>query len=110
MSVTPHPSTESTLTARYQTTIPAMVRESLGLSKGDRIRYSFSSDNQIVISRIDPAEEDPVIGNFLAFLSQDMETHPQRIQAIGSEVVDHIQSLVEGVDVDLDAPLLDEDE
>ena len=109
MSATPNPSTESTLTARYQTTIPAMVRDSLGLSKGDTIRYSFSSDNQIVISRVESAEEDPVIGDFLAFLARDMETNPQHIQAVSSNALHHVRSLVDGIEVDLEAPLLDED-
>ncbi|MGF1603960.1 MAG: type II toxin-antitoxin system PrlF family antitoxin [Thermosynechococcaceae cyanobacterium] len=48
MSATPPLSAESTLTARYQTTVPAFVRQSLGLEKCDRIRYSLSPDNQVV--------------------------------------------------------------
>jgi antitoxin PrlF len=51
-----------------------------------------------------------VLGKFLNFLAQDMEQNPQHIQAISSNLVSHVQSLVSGVDLDLDAPLVDEDE
>nr|WP_322742729.1 type II toxin-antitoxin system PrlF family antitoxin [Synechocystis salina] len=51
-----------------------------------------------------------MLGKFLAFLAQDMDKNPQHIQAVSSELVDRLQSLVSDVDVDLNAPLLDEDE
>ena len=111
MAATMAPCPESTLTDRYQTTIPDSVRKVLGLNKRDKICYNIQSDGKVWISRADGAEEnDPVLGKFLNFLAQDMEQNPQHIQAISSNLVNHVQSLVCGVDLDLDAPLLDEDE
>ncbi|WP_017651607.1 type II toxin-antitoxin system PrlF family antitoxin [Fortiea contorta] len=101
---------ESTLTDRYQTTIPEPVRKVLGLNKRDKICYTIESDGQVVISRAQEQESDPILAKFLNFLAQDMEKHPQHIQAISSGLVNRVQSLVSEVDINLDASLLDEDE
>lgn len=111
MAVTPYPCSESTLTDRYQTTVPEPVRKALNLNKRDKICYTIQPDGQVVISRTDQTEEsDPVLGRFLNFIAQDIEKNPQHLQAISSDLVSHAQSLVAGVDFDLDAPLPDEDE
>jgi antitoxin PrlF len=39
-----------------------------------------------------------------------MKDNPKHIQAIDSDLFVRAQTLVSGVDIDLDAPLLDEDE
>lgn len=104
------PCSESTLTQRYQTTIPAPVRKALGLSKNDKICYTIESDNRVVISRIEDTENDPVLGNFLNFLAKDMKDNPEHLGAVNSDVVNRARSLVSNIDIDLDAPLLEEDE
>ena len=104
------PFSESTLTDRYQTTIPAPVRKFLGLKKSDKICYTIQSDGQVVISSAEQTKSDPILGQFLNFLARDMEKNPQRLKAINSDLVNRVQSLVDGVDLDLDAPLSDEDE
>ena len=102
--------TESTLTDRYQTTVPDIVRKTLGLNKRDKIVYVINSDGTVTITRSATSESDPVIGKFLDFLAQDMEQNPQHIQPITSKTVEQIQFLVEDVEIDLDASLPDEDE
>ena len=101
---------ESTLTDRYQTTVPDVVRKALGLSKRDKICYVIHADGSIKISRSEEIESDPILSKFLAFLAQDMEQNPQQIQSIEGETIDEIKSLVADVEIDLDAPLSDEDE
>jgi antitoxin PrlF len=101
---------ESTLTDRYQTTIPDTVRKVLGLSKRDKICYTIESNGVVVISRADVPADDPVLGRFLSFLAQDMINNPQQIQPISSNLVDRMKSLLTNVEIDLDAPLADEDE
>jgi antitoxin PrlF len=101
---------ESTLTDRYQTTIPADVRKAIGLSKHDKICYTIQSDGQVLISRADQMESDPILGQFLNFLARDIEKNPQHLQAISSNLVSRVESLVSEVDLDLNAPLSDEDE
>ena len=100
---------ESRLTDRYQTTIPQNVRTTLGLTKGDKIHYTMESNGQVTMSRVEE-EEDPVIGNFLNFLAQDMSKNPQNIKPITSDLFNRMKSLTDGIEVDLDAPLSEEDE
>ena len=66
----------------------------------------------MTISRIKDEENksDPILDKFLDFLSGDMEQNPQNIKAIVLSDVDKIESLVGEMNVDLDAPLEDEEE
>jgi antitoxin PrlF len=104
--------TESTLTDRYQTTVPEIVRRALKLGKRDRIHYSIRPNGEVVITRAAQPEtnEDPVLGRFLAFLAQDIANHPEQVRAIDNGLVGRIQSLVGDIEVDLDAPLPAEQE
>lgn len=110
MAVTLGPCPESTLTNRYQTTVPDPVRKALGLNKRDKICYTIQPDGKVLISRADKTESDPILGEFLNFLARDIEKNPQHLQAISSGLVSRVQSLVSEVDLDLDASLSDEDE
>ncbi len=101
---------ESTLTDRYQTTVPDPIRKALGLNKRDRIAYTIEPDGKVTISRAQEPESDPILGKFLNFIARDIEQNPQHVMAITPDLVERIRSLVDGVDVDLDAPLTDEDE
>ena len=102
---------ESTLTDRYQTTVPETVRRALKLSKRDKLHYTIRSDGAVLITRAAEAgDDDPVLGQFLNFLVGDIARHPERVQAIDSLLLTRIQSLVSQVEVDLDAPLAADDE
>lgn len=102
---------ESTLTDRYQTTVPEMVRRSLRLGKRDKVHYSIRPNGEVVLSRAEVAEtDDPVLGHFLGFLSRDIAIHPERLQALDASFMQRLQSLTTGIEVDLDAPLSADDE
>jgi antitoxin PrlF len=102
---------ESTLTDRYQTTVPDPVRRALKLGKRDKIRYVVQSEGAVLMTRATPTEEDdPALGKFLDFLERDISEHPERVRAVGTKLAARIRSLVRGVHVDLDAPLPAEDE
>ena len=102
----PNSKIQSTLTARYQTTVPEPVRRALGLSKRDKLEFDIRSDGQVVIARARPhTKEDPVLGKFLTFLEDDMLRHPQRLKTIDPKLIARIHALVGDMDVDLDAPL-----
>lgn len=62
------------------------------------------------MSKVDQQENDPTLGKFLSFLAQDIEKNPTHIHPITSDLYNRAKSLVAGIDVDLDAPLSDEDE
>lgn len=102
---------ESTLTERYQTTVPATVRRALKLGKRDKIHYTIRPDGEVVLTRVDASEEnDPVLGQFLGFLARDIACHPERLQAVDASLVQRIHSLAGGIEVDLDTVLSADDE
>ena len=102
---------ESTLTDRYQTTVPETVRRALQLGKRDKIHYTIRPGGEVVLTRAESTvEDDPVLGQFLGFLARDIASHPERLQAIDASFVQRLQSLAGGIEVDLDAPLSAQDE
>ena len=102
---------ESTLTDRYQTTVPETVRRALHLGKRDKILYSIRESGEVVLSRSGGTEdEDPALVTFLSFLAKDMAQQPERLQVLDEAWVQHLQALVGHVKVDLDAALPLEDE
>ena len=100
---------ESTLTDRYQTTVPDTVRKALRLGRRDKIHYTIQPNGHVLIARSD-SEEDPALGGFLNFLAKDMIDHPHRIQAMDPKMIARIKKLTAGVKIDLNAPLAAEDE
>lgn len=102
---------ESTLTDRYQTTVPETVRRALRLNKRDKIHYRIRPEGEVVLTRVDTAEvDDPVLAQFLSFLARDIASHPERLQAVDTSFVQRLQSLTGNIEVDLDAPLSADDE
>jgi len=101
---------DSTLTNRYQTTVPNIIRKTLRLEKKDKIRYTVQPDGSVIMSRANQAENDPVLAKFLTFLADDISQNPQNVSAIDSNLLDRVRPLVSDVEIDLDSPLSDEDE
>lgn len=100
---------ESTLTDRYQTTVPDAVRRALRLGKRDRIRYLVQDNGSVVLQRAGE-EDDPVLGAFLDFLARNIAAHPQRVQAIDTGLAERMHALTQGIKVDLNAALDPSDE
>jgi len=102
---------ESTLTDRYQTTVPETVRRALGLGKRDKIQYTIHPGGEVVLTRAaSPGDDDPALGAFLNFLTRDIAAHPERLQAVDAALVERLRSLVGEVEVDLNAALSEDDE
>lgn len=102
---------ESTLTDRYQTTVPETVRRVLHLGKRDKIHYTIRPSGEVVLTRAEASEgDDPVLGQFLGFLARDISSNPDRLQAVDDSFVQRLKSLTSGIEVDLDAPLSAGDE
>jgi hypothetical protein len=59
--------------------------------------------------KTDPAETDPVMASFLAFMTQDMEDHPETIKPLSAARMRRIAELTKGIVVDLDEDLGDEE-
>lgn len=101
---------ESTLTDRYQTTILETVRKALHLGKRDKIHYVIQDNGNVLLTRAERINDDPVIGEFLSFIAKDIQKHPENVMAINKDLYNKIQALVSGSEVDLNKPLLNEDE
>jgi antitoxin PrlF len=94
----------STITAKGQTTVPKSVRQALGVDAGDQIAFRLEAGG-VTVHRVDEQHTDPAIGAFLQFLAKDMQDHPDRMQQFTPELLARASALVEGVEVDLDAPI-----
>ena len=54
-------------------------------------------------------EDDPVLGPFLALIAKDMAENPHKIRPLDENLMAEIAELTQGVEVDLDDDLGDED-
>ncbi|MEJ8321743.1 type II toxin-antitoxin system PrlF family antitoxin [Kosakonia sacchari] len=97
---------DSKLTERHQTTIPVSIRDALHLSGGDRIRYKLLSNGEVLITRYEEQQEDPVMQSFLNFIAQDISNNPQNIKQLD---LSRGFDLVAGMDVNLDDDIIDEE-
>lgn len=95
----------SSVTDRYQTTIPKGVRDALGIRRGDTIAYELAGNRAVLRRQAQDAAEDPALLGFLDLLERDIATHPDRLAPMPDALVDRARRLVGGVAVDLDAPL-----
>lgn len=97
---------ESTITAKGQTTVPKAVRQALGVDYGGRIAFFVDDQRRVYVEKAAEEASDPVVDHFLAFLAQDMATHPGKsIVALPASLRDRIVALTGNTDVDLDAEI-----
>ena len=85
--------TESTLTDRFQTTVPSVVRQALHLNKKDKIKFVIQPNGIVILSRVEPTERDPVVESFLAFVANDMQKHPEKLQGLTARMRDGVEVL-----------------
>jgi hypothetical protein len=100
---------ESTLTDRFQTTVPEPVRRVLRLGKRDRIRYLVMPDGSVTLQRA-AQNPDPVVGAFLEFLARDMRNRPDQLRALNPALRTRLNDIVGHIDVDLDEALTPDDD
>lgn len=100
----------STLTDRYQTTVPLGVRKQLKLNKGDKIRYCTEPSGRVYIEPMRADADDPALGAFLDLIEADITAHPERIRAFSGALQERLAALVGDVELDLDEALSPEDE
>ena len=94
----------STLTDRYQTTVPEAVRQTLNLQKRDRLAYTILESGDVLLSRVE-SRSDPAVGSFLQFLETQIIENPGRLQPITRSYLQQLDELLGDHDVDLDEAL-----
>lgn len=100
---------ESSVTDRYQTTVPSAVRTALGLGQRDKIAWTIAPGGKVEVGamREDAEHEDSALAAFLSLLGRDIATG--NLQSAGP-LFARMEALVGNARVDLDAPLPDEDD
>lgn len=98
-------SASSTLTSRFQTTVPEAVRKALNLDKSDKICYQIGSNGLVTLTKMAAQEEDPALSGFLSFLENDIRNNPGNIKSFSLESIRQAEALIAGVEIDLDEPL-----
>ena len=100
----------STLTDRYQTTVPEPVRRALALGKRDRIRFREDESGRIYLERVEDLDSDPALAPFLKLIEADLAARPDAISPLSADRVAQIDALLGDDDIDLDAAFVpDED-
>lgn len=97
---------EATLTDKYQNTVPTAVRKALHLRKRDKVAYVIRG-GKVILEKVVSEEDqvDPAVQAFLGLLEREMVANPQRLKPFGGETSHRATELVDGMDIDLDAPL-----
>lgn len=96
---------ESSLTDRYQTTIPEPVRKALGLAKRDKIKYEVLEGGQVLLTKAEEENFDPTVLAFLSFLEKQIINDPASLTPLTKEFFDEIDELTKGVEVDINERL-----
>lgn len=86
------------------------MRRALQLRKRDKIHYTIRPGGEVVLSRAEPTADDPMLGQFLRLLARDMASHPEHVRAVDAGLVQRLQALTCGIEVDLGAALAVDDE
>jgi antitoxin PrlF len=90
---------ESSLTDRYQTTVPARIRKLLGLNKRDKLEWILDESGGVRVSKSNPAElehSDSTIDAWLEFLAKDMANHPENLVPLTAEMYEDIVAELSG--------------
>lgn len=105
---------ESSLTDRYQTTVPARIRKLLGLNKRDKLEWILDESGGVRVGKKDPEaleHGDPTVDAWLDFLAKDMAEHPEHLIPLTAQMYEDIVAELSGergVGVDGLPPTLEE--
>ncbi len=99
LRVLPVPVIEGSTTQRSQTTIPAAVRDAIGLEPGGVVCYEALSDGSYrITTRPAPfTDRDPVMLAVLDYFEQDMLKHPEKIVLLSERLISRMQQATESV-------------
>jgi antitoxin PrlF len=95
---------ESTLTAKGQTTVPAAVRNALGVGYGDRVRWVLRGGEVVVVPVRDAEHPDPALDGLLALVERDVAAG-RNLAGLPADILAALREAARDVPVDLDEPL-----
>ena len=80
---------EAKITSKGQTTIPAEIREQLGLHTGDRVAFIETQEGFLMIPRNRPAES--LFGSLAEYAKPGTTLEDYR-RAVGEGISDHLEN------------------
>lgn len=96
----------SKLTSRSQTTLPPGVRQTLDVEPGEQLGYIIEGDGTVRLVNASHIEaNDPVLDGFLAFLSQDLVEHPEKVKSFPEALLARARALTRNLGIDHDSPI-----
>jgi antitoxin PrlF len=85
------------LTAQGQTTVPAYIREQLGVEPGDHLTFAVDAAGTVTLRR---AEDDPAIGAFVDFLAEDIRRNPSGVRPVTASLERRLRRLAGATVID----------
>jgi antitoxin PrlF len=95
---------ESTVTAKGQTTVPATVRNALGVGYGDRVRWVLRGREVVVVPAQAKEHEDPALNGLLGLIERDIASG-RNISGLPGDLLAAMREAVRDIPIDLDGPL-----
>jgi antitoxin PrlF len=79
------------------------------------VRARVIAPGQLLVSVVedgmaaaDSTDDDPVVGAFVAFLADDIERHPERVEPLSASRIERAAELTAGMRVEDDEPIPDD--
>lgn len=92
----------SSLTDRYQTTVPTAIRKALNVGKRDKLEYVVRRDGTVLLRRAERLRhEDKALEGFLALIERDIAQNPQNLVPLSARLQKRLDALVGDVAVNL---------
>lgn len=100
----------STLTDKYQTTVPEPIRRILRVNKRDQLTYRVNPYGEVVLVRRAKEDEhtDSVVAGFLDLLERGMATQRESVRPATAALRDRAFALTAGIEYDINALLEDD--
>jgi len=89
---------DAKVTAQGQITVPAQVRERLGVVPGDHITFAIDTRGTVTLRRAE--EGDPAIDAFLEFLAADIQRRPDGVRPLTGALERRLRLLTDRTIVD----------
>lgn len=81
-----------------------------GMNDSDPTSSTPTSHSRTGSEYLDATEHDRELGEFLKLLEDDIRSHPEKLIALDSTLLARLDSLIGGLDVDINSPLSADDE
>ncbi len=94
---------DATITERGQTTVRCHPQDAR-CQEGRHCLQGLADGTVVIEPKREVDESDPVLDEFLAFLERDIPKN-RAIKPLEANLLHEIDTLIEGVEVDLDTPL-----